>query len=58
VNYSRPVPIDQPVNLRAAVAEVSPKKSVLHCELRSGDQICATAQLVAVRVAPEWLAAT
>lgn len=56
VSYRKPVPIDQPVTLRAQVTQAAEKKSVVECEVLSRGTLCATAQLVAVRVSNEWLA--
>lgn len=57
VSYRQPVPIDEPVQLRAAVASTTATKSIVSCRLLSGGQLCATAEVVAVRVPPGWLGA-
>ena len=54
VRYLCPTPIDRPVNLRARIAEVSPRKVVLQCTLSSGGQPTAEAEVVAVRVSDAW----
>lgn len=54
VQYRAPAPIDKPVKLHAKVIERSEKKTVLHCTLSSGDRICASAEVVAVRVPDGW----
>jgi acyl-coenzyme A thioesterase PaaI-like protein len=54
VNYLKPTPIDRPVVLRARIVEEKPKKTVVHCSLRSGETECARWEIVAVRVPIEW----
>lgn len=51
VNYLKPTPIDGPMVVRARVVEHGPRKSLVHCEVRHGDLVCATAEVIAVRVA-------
>ena len=58
IDYKRPTPIDQPVELRARVAEVKPKKTIVRCEALSGGEVCATGEIVAVRVPNEWFTGT
>jgi acyl-coenzyme A thioesterase PaaI-like protein len=55
VDYLRPTPIDQPVNLIAHVSQVSAKKTVLSCTISSNGHDCARAEVIAVRVPKEWL---
>jgi acyl-coenzyme A thioesterase PaaI-like protein len=54
VKYLRPTPIAAPVELRARIAEVTPRRTLLTCTLSSGDQITAEGRVVAVRVPPAW----
>lgn len=54
VNYLRPVPIDAPAVLRARIIEAGPKKTRLSCTLSSGDDECAAAEVLSIRVPPEW----
>ncbi len=54
VNYRRPTPINEPVTLRARITGTTEKKTVLSCSLLSNGEERATAELVAVRVPPEW----
>jgi acyl-coenzyme A thioesterase PaaI-like protein len=54
VDYLRPTPINQPVQLRARVAEVADKKSTINCSLTSSDKECARAEVLAIRVPAEW----
>ena len=57
VDYLRPPPIDQPIELRALIAEKREKKMIVTCTLTSQGQACARSEVVAVRVPPEWRAA-
>ena len=50
VKFIRPTPLDKPVSLRAKVKEVKGNKIVVECTLHSGDTLCATAEVLAVRV--------
>jgi len=54
VDYHAPVPIDRPVRLRAVIDAVDGKKTRLTCELSSGDTLCATGRVLAVRVPNSW----
>ena len=54
VSYLRPTPLDRPVILRARIKEVKPEKTVLACTLFSEEEECARAEVVTVRVPPEW----
>ena len=50
VTYHRPAPIATPVELRAEVAEVGPKKTLLTCSVTAAGEECATGEVVAVRL--------
>jgi acyl-coenzyme A thioesterase PaaI-like protein len=54
VDYLAPTPIAAPVELRAHVREAKGRKRVVACELCSGGQVCARAEVVAVEVPPTW----
>jgi acyl-CoA thioesterase FadM len=54
IDYLAPVPIDQPMELRARVRERSGRKRVVECSVRSGGRECARAEVVAVTVPPAW----
>ena len=54
VQYKAPAAIDKPVILDAKILERGPKKTVLHCTLTSGERVCATADVIAVRVPDNW----
>lgn len=54
VQYKAPAAIDQPVTLEAKIVERGAKKTVLHCTLTSGERVCATADVIAVRVPDNW----
>ncbi len=50
VKYLKPTPGDQKLVLRAKVEEVKGKKTVLSCEVWSGNQLTCTADVIALRV--------
>jgi acyl-coenzyme A thioesterase PaaI-like protein len=54
IDYLAPVPIDQPMELRARVREARGRKRVVECTVRSGGRECARAEVVAVTVSPAW----
>jgi acyl-coenzyme A thioesterase PaaI-like protein len=54
VDFLRPTPIDQPIQLRAQVIEKGERKIRLACVALSGGQECAVGDVLAVRVKPEW----
>ncbi|WP_346836534.1 PaaI family thioesterase [Microbulbifer sp. SAOS-129_SWC] len=54
VSYRAPAAIDKPAVLEATIVERSPKKTRLQCTLSSDGRVCATAEVVAVRVPDNW----
>lgn len=54
VPYLKPTPIDQEVLLVANIVEASDKKIVVSCELFSGQECCAKANVIAVKVPNGW----
>lgn len=54
VKYLRPASIEHQLVLRAKIIEVTDKKTVLNCMAFSGDEKCAQAEVVAVRVPDDW----
>jgi acyl-CoA thioesterase FadM len=52
VIYLKPVPLDQPVTLRAHVKETKGKKMILHCSVFSQNEECARGEVTAVRYTP------
>jgi acyl-coenzyme A thioesterase PaaI-like protein len=50
VNYRKPIPIDQAVDLRARVTEFGERKAVVACRVSSQGVLCAEAQVIAVRM--------
>jgi acyl-coenzyme A thioesterase PaaI-like protein len=58
IQYRRPVPIDQPLSLRARVTRTEGRKSEVECVLSSAGQECASGQAVAVRVPESWRASS
>ena len=54
VAYSKPTPIDSPVELVATVGETSGKKTAVECVLFSGGEPCARGEVLAIRVPQGW----
>ncbi len=54
IRYLRPAAIDRPVHVKARITGVSARKTVLECTVISDGEVCATATVVAVRVAAGW----
>lgn len=54
ISYLRPTPIAGAVELRARVKEAKGRKTIVTCSLFAGGDERATAELVAIRVPPEW----
>ena len=54
ITYRSPTPINGPVTLRAHIIERTDRKTTLGCSLVAGEKECASAEVVAVRVPPEW----
>ena len=54
VNYFKPTPIDQEIEMRATVGDSNDKKAVVHCTLSSGGEVRAEGEVIAVRVPWSW----
>ena len=54
VRYERPTPIDREVRLIARAQAVEGRRTEVECKLFSGETVCATASVVAVRVEEGW----
>jgi acyl-coenzyme A thioesterase PaaI-like protein len=54
VSYRRPTPIDRPLTLTARVTDATDRKTVVTASLESDGEERATAELVAIRVTPDW----
>jgi acyl-coenzyme A thioesterase PaaI-like protein len=50
VNYLRPTPIDDVLEVRAVVKEMTGRKVVIASRLMAGGQVCATGEVVAVEM--------
>lgn len=48
VRFLKPTPLDQPVLLRARVAELHPRKAIVECDFYSGDTKTAEGRVTAV----------
>ena len=53
INYRKPVPIEQPIQLRAHVVEFGERKAIVKCTVVTDGVLCADAELVAVRTRSE-----
>lgn len=53
INYRKPVPIEQPIQLRARVVEYGERKAIVKCTVVADGVLCADAELVAVRMRSE-----
>lgn len=54
VRYLAPAPIAEPVTVTAHLGERTERKTLVRCELRSGDTLCAEGEVTAIRVPPQW----
>ena len=54
ISYCAPVPIDVEVRVVARITEVYPRKMVVDCDLWSGDTLCATGKVLAVKAPQNW----
>lgn len=50
VNYRRPTPLGKPLDLRASVRKAEGRKTFLRCTLSCGRELCADADVLAVRI--------
>ena len=55
VNYRRPTPMGETVNLEARVLEADSKQTQVEVKLIAAGKICATGTVTAVRVPDSWL---
>ena len=54
VNYLAPTPIDRELELRSRIEEVGERKTLVKCEVYSGDTQTAKGEVIAVRVPASW----
>ncbi len=50
INYRRPTPLGKPLELRASIQKVQGRKTFLTCTLSCERQVCAEADVLAVRI--------
>lgn len=50
VKFLKPTPLDQPVTLRARVRETDGRRTIVDCDLYSGDEKCVTGEVITARV--------
>ena len=53
LKFLKPTPLDKPVTLRAQVSEIKGNRITVSCSLYSGEDKCATGEVVTVRVDQE-----
>ena len=53
VTYLKPTPIDQPLRLRARITKIEGRKAWVSCTLNAGGQLCATGEVLGIRVERE-----
>jgi acyl-coenzyme A thioesterase PaaI-like protein len=56
VDYLKPTPIDQPLELRARVAEIKGRKVKVLVELFSHGEVCARGEVITVQVPEDFMA--
>ena len=56
VDYLKPTPIDQPLELRGRVKEIKGRKVVVAVELYAHDELCARGEVVTVQVPDDFMA--
>jgi acyl-coenzyme A thioesterase PaaI-like protein len=54
VDYLRPVPIENPITLKARVREVDGKKTWVDCTAYNDDLECVRGEVLAIRVTAKW----
>lgn len=50
VNYRKPVPIGEAIDLRARIVDFGERKALVRCKVSCRGQLCAEAEVVAVRM--------
>ena len=55
ISYRSPTPIIEEVTLRAQIADVAERKTLVTCSIYASGEERAQAELLAIRVPPEWL---
>lgn len=56
VDYLRPTPIDQPLELRGKVKEIKGRKVTITVDLLAHDEVCARGEIVTVQVPEDFMA--
>jgi acyl-coenzyme A thioesterase PaaI-like protein len=50
ISYLKPTPITEPLQLRARIIKTEGRKTWVNCTLSAGGEVCATAEVLGVRV--------
>ena len=50
VSYLKPTPMNEALHLRARITKVEGRKAWVHCTLSAGGEVCATGEVLGVRV--------
>ena len=53
VSFLRPTPITEPLQLRARISKTEGRKAWVSCTLSAGGQVCATGEVLGIRVERE-----
>ena len=56
VDYLKPTPIDQPLELRGKVKEIKGRKVTITVDLLAHDEVCARGEIVTVQVPEDFMA--
>ena len=54
VDYLRPTPMDEPIELRGTIKEIRGRKVVIEISVSVDEQLTARGEVVAVQVADHW----
>lgn len=54
VSYRKPAPLDRRLRVTGRITERTGRKTIVTATVFAGEEECATGEVVAVRVAPEW----
>jgi acyl-coenzyme A thioesterase PaaI-like protein len=50
ISYLKPTPLDEPLHLRARITRIEGRKAWINCTLSAQGQVCATGEVLGIRV--------
>ncbi|HUK40154.1 MAG TPA: thioesterase family protein, partial [Candidatus Acidoferrales bacterium] len=53
ISYLKPTPISEALHLRARITKIDGKKAWVSCTLSAGGQVCATGEVLGIKVTRE-----